>query len=552
MRSAIFILATSILIGPTACGEESELLRDPWRGFGLGSSSLIRTQIFENGKQIRDELVNRIVAHMDPEGSVRIIKVSEAAGRASTSMSMHVLGGTPEELGMKLTGNKEGAIVIDGESIQVTIQEWSSDPTNKNLEKIARPFPEILKQGELRGASNFSSSLTIFKANNKEVNVPYHEIQTRGLDIAAEPRWVKCVYRESMVDEQGKAQAELLFTEEVKSLKSTLQIKGRTVTCVQMAISATHTNSEPEEKVQMAGTVWLTNAIPGRVAKQTTTETSSDGELRADLQVESFAIDPPRRGIATGDSKLLIPGPDWLNMPVGSWYVRVDQIQDRKTKQILNLEIRRVKAAEILGDDRFVTVTEVLTDQGWRIESRELVLPMPLPRYDAPPTTEEIKLLGEVVKCEKFVKTSIFHQIQTKESVWIPTEEKWKSFLKKHGLPQLKIETAESSDRENEDENISEGAVFAVASTRLGGRQSELATFVVTDPKKRSSPRKILFFSGTAPRSPAATVDISEDSVFFSMVLDFGVPDKPTPDLQTIQNYYRDALSLLRSTRAFN
>lgn len=321
------LIAVSFLLsvaGSSVLAQDATI-RDPWDKFGLGSWVEIRDtrESTEQGERKTDSKVERSV--VSQVGDSVSIRVTDDRGRSSTSM--HVHGGLPNQLGLKWKGERTDEAVLDGEKKTATVTTWVSNPDDPNLELLTKPFPEILKQGGLKGEKSATVKIEIWTVTG--VDIPYRELSMSGLDLALGPGVIKVSVDELRIDEKGNPVMRWSAVQAVTSAKVVKQIAGVAVSCVEELMTEERSQQGRDGSwTKRAGrtTTWRSNAIPGRVAGSSGSGTDGERTMSRTEEVLGFKAYPPDENLdlqSVPDMKQrpTIPGDDWAGLHLGGWHV---------------------------------------------------------------------------------------------------------------------------------------------------------------------------------------------------------------------------------------
>jgi hypothetical protein len=553
MRLNLLALLISLAFAATSRGAEP--IRDPWAGFGLDSTVQLHHRVEIGGKTVRDEHKTCRVQKVSTDGSAGIAEAVVIDGKEELSMMHHVLGGDPEDMGLVLESEKDSKLTIAGKEYPVKIRHWKSAKDKKELEKAAKPFPEILKQRGLRGVDNVEISLTFYEATSPDVDIPYHEIETPGLDISVGPRVVKAEFRFQQLDKDGKPEMESTFTETATGLKVPFKAKEKTADCVVFKIEMSQSSKDQAKPMLGSGEHWYSNSVPGRVVKQTLTGESPEGKAASTLVVESFEVRPPLpkfdlAKIAADETRAVIPDPEWRKMRVGAWRVGVTQIMERGARQPSHFDISLVQVVQALDKNRYIKLSKKLTDKGWEDEGYEIVDRSLAEKKEVKTDRDEIKLLDETVACERRTTTITDRWGSSTKIEWEPLDDKWKKVLADAGLKYAqRIEDQVSKDSFSEHKRKIEAVIMATdAKTSVGGK--ELACVQMREKTWEEGALTHVehsFHSQLAPDDSTGSINVSKRDFFFHHLLDFGEADKPFPTVEQLRDQFREAAKLVRS-----
>jgi hypothetical protein len=315
--SCMFMI--QLVLCSASAGENA---KDPWAGFGLDSWVKIR----ETRKQTR-------AGKTEEQSSVQTFRVNSCGSSASvavtdddgkSSVRHHVHGGTPEQLGLEKATSGETTLSIAGKEHAALVTEYVSTPGDKRLELMTKPFPEIMKQGELKGEKDVTVRLKLWTV--KGADVPYRELTLPGLDLALGPEVVKLEHQMLRTDPQGNALFRQTTQHLVQQLAKSLQVGDQTITCVQQHVSGSQEGKKPDgtaSSVTFEGTELLSNAVPGRVVSSSVRWRSGDDSGANEKQALSFHTESERDygqvEFPPMKERPVIPGGNWGNLHLGAW-----------------------------------------------------------------------------------------------------------------------------------------------------------------------------------------------------------------------------------------
>jgi hypothetical protein len=537
MRIALLIAGFFAAIPQLALTQEpKETVRDPWRGFGLGSTVRTRTRTEKAGDPAEEVVETSKVRSIRVGGWVGVDHVRVVDGKEEHSTRYHIAGTDPVKLGLKLDSKTEAKLIIDGKPLPVMISKWIS------VTEKEEPHSEV--------------RITFYEAKTDDVEIPYHEIDIPGPDLSVGPRVVKAELHIKRLSKENKVIAETRFTETARKLADGVDINGKKVRCVVFDVEGAETDQKG--KFAMKGEIWYSNAVAGREIKKKLTVESAEGKRTIRMAVEDFST-LPDVPVQLDLAKLLadkerqeIPDPTWNKMRLGAWYAKVSLIQPHGAKNFRSFDVTAHQVVQIIPGGNYVILRKELTDKGWKDKEYELISPpKPAPKSkDEKITREEIMLLGGKVLCDK----RAFSWKQSKSSgtgsEWVPVDEKWQKVLANSGLKYLK-ESRQNASKDSFRTHIhkTEGMITSLSTETFVAGKAVSCVRYKTVHWEGETPwfGTHEFFSKTVPTWSVASIDTGKADYSFTHILDFSEVDRALPTLEQLRGPYQQAARLLKT-----
>ena len=537
MRIALLIVGVLAAIPhPALTQEPKETVRDPWRGFGLGSTVRIRTRTEKAGEPAKEVVETNKVRSIRVGGWVGVDQVRVVDGKEEHSTRYHIAGTDPVKLGLKLDSKTEANLTIDGKPLPVMISKWISVKEKDEAHSEVR--------------------ITFYEAKTDAVEIPYHEIDIPGPDLSVGPRVVKAELHIKRLSKEKKIIGETRFAETARKLADEVDINGKKVRCVVFDVEA----SEMDQKGKFAvkGQIWYSNAVAGREVKKDLTLESAEGKRAIRMAVEDFST-LPDVPVQLDLAKLLadkkrpeIPDPKWNKMRLGAWYASVHLIQPHGAKDFRSFNVTARQVVQIIPGGNYVTLKKELTDKGWKDEEYELISPpTPAPKSDDEKIVrEEIMLLGEKLACDKRAYSWKRLNSSGTASEWVPVDEKWQKVLGNSGLKYLKESRQEAiKDSVKTHTQKTEGMITSLsAETFVGGKAVSCVRYRSVHWEGETpwfGTHK--FFAKTVPTWSVASIGTGKVDYSFSHILDFSEADRALPTLDQLRGPYQQAARLLKT-----
>lgn len=516
-------------------------LGDPWKGFPLGSKVTIREEFTEGGKPHRDPTVtqfslNRIGADGDVEAH---FKTTCNGKEVRSGRLIHMPGGDPDDLGLKLAETKNSSLNVGADEFEVTVKVWQSDAESKRLELLQKPLPEILRQGGLQGADDLVVRFTVYEATDPNVAIPYHELSLRGADMAIGPRTLKIVYEEV----SGKTKT--MRTQSVTDLAATKKIGDQQLSCVRIESSSEVLEGGAEEPVQNHGISYYSDLVPGHLVS----EKFISGQRTRSKSVQAMSVPAapqlPLLGELPPENKRpTIDHPAWQGFRLGTW--KVDFLYNqRKASNILIVKMLVSQVLGIQDDGSLLVASKEMGNDDWEEGTAYELIGLPDQGAPEPDSISEVELelLRKNRPCREVRRTNEYaNGAKLSDIRWIPKDEKTIAMLSKIGEENLK-KRVEMIDLPGNPPDVSVRELAAWHSgAMVAGKVFDCVRFDKTDYLGEQKPADgfssgYQFISNEIPGLQVAEFSSGpkDGDVMFSGCLAFGDANTPVPKPKHLQ-----------------